>query len=363
VAVALDGHAPGTYPHPPMSASAASTEPFRWAGRRVAVTGATGFLGHHLCVGLIASGAEVTALVRAFSDTSRLKALGVRCQVAPLDEPVLLAEACRGRDLLFHLAGAVDFNNDWDRCRKVNVDGTANVLRAAAQAGVRRVVHTSSIVAVGATRRPVRLSESSPWNLDGKRVPYVTTKHEGEQLALTFRGGPEVVVVNPASVIGPDDYSGSEFGMMCRRFWQGRIPLVFGGGNNFVDVRDVAAGMLKAAELGRTGERYILGGTNLSYTAFNSELARAAGRTIFRYRLPTFVARIGAALGDRFRKKRSKRPLLSSAQARLLGLFFYFDCSKARNELGYTARPLRETLADAYRFWMPNDRGRAAGAP
>src|SRR4051812_44609632 len=154
-------------------------DPLRWAGRRVAVTGATGFLGHHLCVALTAAGAEVTALVRAFSDTSRLKTLGVRCQVAPLDEPVLLSEACRGRDLLFHLAGAVDFNNDWDQCRRVNVQGTANVLRAAARAGVRRIVHASSIVAVGATPRPARLDESSPWTLGGAAVPYVTTKREG----------------------------------------------------------------------------------------------------------------------------------------------------------------------------------------
>lgn len=339
-------------------------EPFPWAGRRVAVTGATGFLGHHLCVALTAAGAEVTALVRAGSDTSRLQALGVRCQVAPLDEPVLLADACRDRELLFHLAGVVDFNNDWDLCRKVNVTGTANVLRAAAEAGVRRVIHASSIVAVGATRRPVRLDEWSPWQLHGKRVPYVTTKHEGERLALTFREGPEIVVVNPASVIGPDDHSGSEFGVMCRRFWQGRIPLVFGGGNNFVDVRDVAAGMLRAAQCGRPGERYILGGTNLSYTAFYSELAHVAGRSIPRYRVPTVFARLGAAIGSQFKRKQSKRPLLSPAQARLLGLFFYYDCSKAVRELGHATRPLRDTVADAHRFWMtgPAARERATHA-
>jgi dihydroflavonol-4-reductase len=346
-----------------MPPPAPNPEPLRWAGRRVAVTGGTGFLGHHLCVALTAAGAEVTALVRVFSDTSRLKTLGVRCQVAPLDEPVLLSEACRGRDLLFHLAGAVDFNNDWDQCRRVNVQGTANVLRAAAGAGVRRIVHASSIVAVGATPRPVRLDESSPWTLGGAAVPYVTTKREGEELALACREGPEVVVVNPASVIGPDDFSGSEFGVMCRRFWQGRIPLVFGGGNNFVDVRDVAAGMLRAAERGRPGERYILGGTNRSYTAFDSELARLARRPIPRFRLPTALARVGAAIGDRLKKKQSKRPLLTSAQARLLGLFFYYDCGKARRELGYEGRPLRETLADTYRFWMAEkDRGRAPGA-
>jgi dihydroflavonol-4-reductase len=346
-----------------MPLPAATPEPFRWAGRRVAVTGATGFIGHHLCVALTAAGADVTALVRAFSDTSRLTALGVRCQVAPLDEPVLIAGACRGREILFHLAGAVDFNDDWDLCRRVNVTGTATVLRAATEADVRRVVHASSIVAVGATPEPVRLDESSPWTLGSRHVAYVTTKREGEQLARSFRAGPEVVVVNPASVIGPDDYSGSEFGMMCRRFWQRRIPLVFGGGNNFVDVRDVAAGMMRAAERGRSGERYLLGGTNRSYTAFDSELARVAGRPIPRLWLPTGIARAGAILGNRFKKKTSKRPLLSPAQARLLGLYFYYDCSKAERDLGHAARPLRETVVDAYRFWMSNLRGgRAARA-
>jgi dihydroflavonol-4-reductase len=347
-----------------MPLSGPNPEPFRWAGRPVAVTGATGFIGHHLCVALTAAGADVTALVRAHSDTSRLRPLGVRCPVAPLDEPGLLTEACRGRELLFHLAGAVDFNNDWDECRRANVEGTASILRAATRAGVRRIIHASSIVAVGATTEPVRLDESSPWNLGALTVPYVTTKREGEQLVLTFRGGPEVVVVNPASVVGPDDYSGSEFGIMCRRFWQGRIPLVFGGGNNFVDVRDVAAGMLRAAERGRPGERYILAGVNRSYTAFNSELARVAGRAIPRLRLPTALARLGAVIGDRLQKKRTKRPLLTSAQARLLGLFFYYDCTKARRELGYQSRPLRETLADAYRFWMAGKdrRGRTARA-
>ncbi|HEX3148757.1 MAG TPA: NAD-dependent epimerase/dehydratase family protein [Gemmataceae bacterium] len=325
---------------------------FHWTGRRVAVTGATGFIGYHLCRALTAAGADVTALVRAFSDTSRLTPLGVRCQMAPLDEVRLLTDACRGREFLFHLAGAVDFNNDWDQCRKVNVGGTANILAAATRSGVRRIVHASSIVAVGATPDPVGLDESSHWNLASKRVPYVTTKHEGESLALQLRDGPEVVVINPASVIGPDDFAGSEFGVQCRRFWQGRIPLVFGGGNNFVDVRDVAAGMLRVAERGRAGERYILGGTNLSYTSFNSKLAALAPRPIPRLRLPTEFARLGAMLGDRFKKKRSKRPLLTSAQARLLGLFFYYDCSKAYRELGYSIRPLRDTLADTYRFWM-----------
>src|SRR5262245_1871790 len=193
-----------------MPLSSPSPEPLSWAGRRVAVTGATGFFGYHVCADLVARGAELTALVRATSDTSRLNALGIRCQIAALDVPERLTDALRGRDLLFHLAGAVDFNNDWEQCWRVNVEGTANILRAAARYEVRRIVHASSIVSVGATSEPIRLDESSRWTLGHKAVPYVTTKREGERLALKFAEGPEVVVVNPASVIGPDDYSGSE---------------------------------------------------------------------------------------------------------------------------------------------------------
>jgi len=323
-----------------------------WKGCPVAVSGATGFLGFHVCKLLVSSGAKVTALVRAFSDTSRLQSMGIPCVIAPLDEPRLLAEACRGRQFLFHLAGAVDFNNDWQLCRKVNVQGTANILKAANDAGVARMVHASSIVAIGASKKPVRFDESSPWNLAGKNVPYVSTKREAEELVLASRGKTEVVAVNPASIVGPDDFSDSEFGVMCKRFWQGRIPLVFGGGNNFVDVRDVADGILRAARLGVPGQRYILGGTNLSYTSFYSELARHANRSIPRFRIPTVLARMAAKISDQFSRKQRKRPLLTSAQARLLGLFFYYDSSKAVRELGYHSRPLAETVRDAHQFWM-----------
>jgi dihydroflavonol-4-reductase len=161
-----------------------------------------------------------------------------------------------------------------------------------------------------------------------------------------------VVVVNPASVIGPDDYTGSEFGVFCQRFWKGRIPFVFGGGTNFVDVRDVASGMLAAAESGRPRERYILGCANRSYTGFFSELAAAAHRPIRRLRLPTGFARAGAAIAESLGRERGKRPLLTSSQAKLLGLFFFYDCAKAERELGYQPRALSETIADTHDYWM-----------
>src|SRR5262249_32175909 len=162
---------------------------------------------------------------------------------------------------LFHVAGAVGFGEDWEPFRRANVEGTRNVLAAARAAAVRRVVYTSSIVAIGAGPLPRALDETAAWDLGRLRVPYVTSKGLAEEAALAAAGGGlEVVAVNPASVLGPDDFAGSEFGTLCRRFWRGRIPFHFGGGNNFVDVRDVAEGHLLAAQCGRSGERYLLGG-------------------------------------------------------------------------------------------------------
>lgn len=323
-----------------------------WSGRTVALTGATGFVGHHLATRLVQLGARVVALVRATSQTRRLTAAGVRCVVAELGDLVALVRGCTGCEFVFHLAGAVDFKADWERFRQVNVAGTANVVRAVRAAGVRRLVHTSSIVAVGATPWPAALDEEFAWNLGPVRVPYVSTKREAEELVLAeARQGLEAVVVNPASVIGPDDFSASEFGTLCRRFWRGRIPFHFGGGNNFVDVRDVVCGHLRAAQHGQPGQRYILGGHNRSYTAFFAELARVAPRPIVRLRLPDVVGEVVAAIGERL-SRRGSRSYLTAGQVRLLSLFFWVDSGKAARELGYRPRPFRTTVADTYRFWM-----------
>lgn len=327
-----------------------------WRDRPVALTGATGFVGFQVAKRLVHSGARVTALVRPTSATARLKELDVACITAALDEQAALRLALSRCEIVFHLAGAVDFEGDWERFRRVNVDGTRQVAAAARAAGVRRLIHTSSIVAVGATRRLQFLHETSPWNLASLRIPYITTKRWAEEAALASTAGDlEVVVVNPSCVIGPEDFSGSEFGTLCRRFWKGRLPFHFGGGTNFVDVRDVAAGQLLAAEHGRSGERYLLTGHNRHYGAFFSELARAAGRPIARFRLPESLGGLLAQvthLNATPTNRGKARSYLTRDQARLLGWYFFFDCGKARRELGYQPRPLQATLADAHAFWI-----------
>ncbi len=335
---------------------------FSWNGQVVGITGATGFVGEHLARGLVRHGANVVALARPTSNVQRLRAAGVACKIASLDRPDELARALDGCAVVFHVAGAVGFDSAWDVYQNVNLQGTRHILDAARRAGVRRFIHTSSIVAVGALEQPTVLDETSPWNLGPMCVPYVSTKRWAEDAARAANGnGLEVVIVNPGCVVGPDDFAGSEFGTLCKRFWKGRIPIHFGGGNNFVDVRDVAEGMRLAAERGRAGERYLLVGENRTYAAFFTDLCRVARRSIPRLLLPSAIAHFFGYLGDRLPRKFGERPYISSAQTALFGRFFYFDASKAKRELGYTARPLAQSLADAHAFWMGAGRKRAIG--
>ncbi len=330
-----------------------------YGNRTVALTGATGFVGWHLAVALCAAGADVVALHREGSDSARLRQIGVRTVVAPLTDVGALAAASRGADVLIHVAAAVDFAGDWELMRRVNVDGTRAVIEAARTAGVRRVVHLSSIAAVGASRWPEVQDETAAWTLKPLEVAYATTKREAELVALAANGrGLDVVVVNPGCVVGPDDFGGSEFGVLCKRFWRGHVPVHFAGGNNFVDVRDVAAGVLAAADRGQPGERYLLTGENRRWQTFFQELTRAAGRPIPRVTLPGWLA----PPLSRLLSQRGKRPALSTDNAKFVGWFFFFTNEKARRELGFAPRPLRDSLRDAFAFWQNNERARKQSA-
>jgi len=319
---------------------------------RVAITGATGFVGRHLCAHLRRLGVEIVAITRTTSNTEPLQQLGVEIRHAELTDVPTLKTVFARCNSVFHLAGAVDFGTDWPRFHQINVVGTANVIAAAQSTCVERFIHCSSIVAVGASRAPETMNERTPWNLGPLCVPYVSTKRKAEELALAANGSKlEVIVVNPACVIGPDDDGQSEFGTLCHRFWKGRVPIHFGGGNNFVDVRDVVAGMVTAWQRGQPGQRYILGGANRSMTAFFGELAKAADKAIPRLRLPSIFGPAVALAEQTLSSGQRARAYLSPAQARLLPWFFYFDNAKAKSELGFHTRPLAVTLHDTFADW------------
>src|SRR5262245_58782688 len=176
-----------------------------WRGRRVAITGGSGFVGRHAAAELARRGAVVVALVRAGSDRSRLPADGVRCEVAPLGDAGAMARAAAGGGLRLppagggerrrEAAGAADLGRDGERLRRVNVGGPANAVAAARRAGVRRLVHVSTIAAVGASTTPTPLDETADWNLGGCGVAYVESKRRAEESALAANGGGLEVVV------------------------------------------------------------------------------------------------------------------------------------------------------------------------
>jgi dihydroflavonol-4-reductase len=331
-----------------------------WAGRMVCVTGGTGFLGYHLVQALGEVGAHVRVFALAPDPIHPIRQMRHATLIAG---DVLDADAVRravaGCSIVIHAAGIVAV---WGRALlkmwPVHVEGTRNVL-AALDAGAR-MIHTSSVVAVGASRSPSVLDEHSPFNLSHLKLGYVQAKRAAEELAIASDN--DVVVVNPAYLLGPDDYERSVMGQFCHRYWRGRAPVAPPGGLCVVDVRDVAIGHLLAAERGQAGRRYILGGENHDYASLSRLLADVAGyhpRFIPQLSWPVFAA--AATINEARGRLRGKEPYPSLAHARLNRYFWFFSSERAKKELGYVPRPVRESLADAYSWYTSHERFRLRG--
>jgi dihydroflavonol-4-reductase len=324
-----------------------------WWGRAVCVTGGTGFLGYHLVRRLLSLGARVRVLALPPSPGHALMALsGVELVAGDVRDAQVVRQALAGQEVVFHTAGIVAvWGSALPLLWSVHVEGTRNVLAHADPAA--RIVHTSSIVAVGASASGrTALDEASPFNLASLPLPYIHAKRAAEQLALEAADR-DIVVVNPAYLVGPEDHEGSIMGRFCQRFWKGRSPLPPPGGINLVDVRDAAEGHLLAAERGARQRRYILGGEDHTFVSFQDALSRAAGyRPRLRPRLPGWALTALAGLAECRGWLTGKEPYPSLAHARLNCYFWFVRSDRARRELGYVPRPLDATLADAYAWYV-----------
>jgi dihydroflavonol-4-reductase len=274
---------------------------------RAYVTGASGFIGGHVVRSLREAGWDVGEEFVDLGDREGLR------------------RAVEGCDAVFHLAALYAFRGDPKEFVRVNVDGTRNVLEAARTAGVARVVHTSTCATCGPVPgRPATEADGPPeWELS---VPYKASKLAAEKLALAAaRDGLDVVAVNPTTPIGEGDRMPTPTGRMVRGVASGRFRATLAGaGVNLVDVRDVARGHLLAWERGRRGERYLLGGEDVTLAQTFALIARAAGRKPPRATIPYAVARAAAAVG-----------LLNRHEIALARLPMWFSSEKARSELGY----------------------------
>jgi dihydroflavonol-4-reductase len=329
-----------------------------WAGRPVCVTGGTGFLGYHLVRQLLDLRARVRVLaLPPAPDHPLLREARVEIVPGDVRDADVVRRAVADRDVIFHTAGLVAvWGPALQRMHEVHIQGTRQVLSAAAPAAL--VVHTSSVVAVGATRDGLPLTEDARFNLDGLCVDYVHAKRAAEEEALAAADrGQHVVVVNPGYLIGPEDHEASVMGRLCERFWKGRVLFAPPGGVNLVDVRDVARGHLLAAEHGQPGRRYILGGENHTCAQFLHLLAQTCGlRPRALPRLPNWALTLFALVAHGRAWLKGKEPYPSLQQVRLNRYHWFYHSDRAVAELGYRARPLWETLADTYRWFA--ERGR-----
>jgi dihydroflavonol-4-reductase len=324
---------------------------------KVLLTGATGFLGSKIARELLRAGHEVRILVRKTSRLDNIQDLPLERAEGDISERASVERALEGSGALIHTAASVGHRlRDKETVWRSNVEGTRTVFEAALAAGIKRVVHTSSIAAVGMRARPELLHEGAEWGLENAGVPeYVKTKRKAEEIALDFvRRGLPVVILNPGFILGPGDlYLNST--RLILEFMRGPGRFYVDGGISACDVRDVARAHVVALERGRPGERYILAGQNVTLRELLETAARLTGlpRPI---RLPYGLAYFGAALSELaaalfpHRLEELNRPVLRMARR-----FSFMDVSKARRELGYEPRPIEASLRDTIRFFL--DRG------
>jgi dihydroflavonol-4-reductase len=315
------------------------------------VTGASGHIGAHVVRHLLAQGRAVRALVRPTSNLNGLEGLDVEIVRGDVLHRSSLIAALKGCSVVYHLAAVVaEWTHDPSIILSTAIDGTANVLHAVANvSGIARVIYTSSVAAVGMSRSPDEPRNESHYNTEDS-TPYAVAKTRAEQLAqeLATKYGIPIVIVNPAVVLGPLDYRPTPATQIVIRFLRHRIPFYVAGGTNIVHVDDVARGHLLAETHGRSGERYILGGGNLTVWELLSTLAQLVGRRPPWLELgPRVLVTLGWG-AELLARLLGKSPLITRARARsLVGRYGFYDASKAQRELGCNARPAHDTLADA----------------
>jgi dihydroflavonol-4-reductase len=320
-------------------------------GRRVLVTGGTGFLGEHLCKALVERGFAVTALARSRSDV--LEDIGVRLVRGDVLTGDELGEALDGATAVFHLAGMVSRDpDDGQRMMRLHVDGTRRVLEAMAARGIRRMVLASTSGTIAVSKHEVILDERADYATElVAGWPYYASKIYQERLAFDLgpRSGVEVVAVNPSLLLGPGDRRLSSTGDV-RRFLRRDIPVVPDGGINFVDARDAAAATAAALDHGRAGERYLMGGPNWTMKNFFGRLSRIAKVAPPRLKLPAKLNRFGASLIEEVYRRRGKEPPVDRISVEMSEHYWWFDSRKAETELGFSARDPALTLHDTVEY-------------
>jgi dihydroflavonol-4-reductase len=321
----------------------------------ILLTGATGFVGAAVLRRLVETGYNVRALVRPNSDRGNLS--GVDCEIVAgdLTEPDSLARAVHGCEAVFHVAA--DYRLwvlDQEKMNRVNVQGTVDLFRAAAAAGVSRIVYTSSVATLLARDDGLPADETSHARLSDIIGAYKQSKFlaEREVRRLVADAGLPIVIVKPTAPFGPRDIKPTPTGRLVVEAASGRMPAYVNTGLNVVHVDDVATGHLLAYEKGAVGETYILGGENRTLQWILETVADLTGQTPPRIRLPHwFVTPIAHIVEGITRARGSGEPMITVDSVRMARKLMYFSSDKARNELAYSPRPAIEALRDGIEWF------------
>lgn len=320
----------------------------------VLVTGASGFIGSNLTIHLLQRGCRVRAFHRTASHTLTLKGVEVEYHFGDIRDKDSLRKAMKGCDTVFHTAALVTF---WKKQRKeqmaINVGGTGNVVELCLDLGVRKLVHTSSVAALGYRTDRQLIDENTPYNW-GSHIGYKYSKHLAELEVLQgVEKGLNATIVNPSIVVGPRDIH-FHGGQIVRDIKRGRIPVYVDGGMNIVSVHDVVVGHLAAAERGRNGERYILGGLNLTHKQVFDAAARVLHGKAPRFKVPLWVASELARTFELIGNMMNTKPWITSDLLAGMGMRNWYSIEKANQELGYDPSPVEDAVRQAYEWYAEN---------
>jgi dihydroflavonol-4-reductase len=320
----------------------------------VLVTGATGFVGTAVARALIARGSRVRALTRPSADRANLAGLDIEIATGSLEDKDSLAKAVAGCQFLFHVAA--DYRiwvPDPAAMMRANVDGTRDLMRAAKAAGVERIVYTSSVATLGHTADGSPADEATPSTESDMVGIYKLSKFraEAEVSRMVAKEGLPAVIVNPSTPVGPRDIKPTPTGRIIVEAASGRMPAFVDTGLNIVAADDVAAGHLLALDKGTIGERYILGGENLTLAEILAIIAGLTGRKAPTIRLPRRAIYPIAIAAEAWARVSGKEPMVTQDGLRMAKWRMWFSSAKAERELGYQHRPASQALEEAVRWF------------
>ena len=324
---------------------------------KVLVTGATGHIGNVLVRSLLKNGYDVTAFVRNKEKLNALDGLSVSFAYGDVRDIESLKMAFKGIDVVFHLAGLIDIGNgNKKQMYEVNVNGTKNVVNACKEMNVKKLIYTSSVHAIPTKPKGEIITETKTFSPDLVKGTYSKTKAEATKYVLEANSKDlEVIITHPSGVIGPYEYITSNLGQLIIDCAHKKMGAYLDGGYNFVDVRDVADGLVSTLEKGKAGECYILAGHYVTIKELMKYVQDITGVPAPKFKIARWFAYATGALSEIYYKIVKQKPLFTSYSVYTTGTNANFSIDKAKKELGYFPRDFKDTMVDTI-YWMKENK-------